>query len=259
MYNKARMKRALILAVFALIAAGAEDRKKLPSSKADLAAGKKLFENHCALCHGPKGEGGRGSVLAKARLSRAADDAALMKILEDGIRGTEMPSAWMSERERLQTAAYVRSLGKVGAEQVPGNAANGATVYRGKGGCEMCHSVNGDGGSAGPGLEGIGGRRSAAYLKEALVTPESALPDGYMLVTVTPKTGARVTGARANEDSFSIQVRDDGGRVHSFWKSDVAELKKQLGKSPMPSFQSSLSADELTDLVAFLASLKEAK
>jgi len=253
------MKCALLFAIFALIAA-AEERKKLPSGRADLATGKKLFENQCGLCHGPQGEGGRGPLLAKARLSRAPDDAALVGIIEHGIRGTEMPGASsMSERELRQTAAYVRSLGKVRTEPAPGNAAHGAEIYRGKGGCANCHAINGDGGVAGPGLAGIGGRRSAEYLKESLLTPESAVPDGYMLVTASPKNGANVTGTRVNEDSFSIQIQDASGRVHSFWKSEIMELKKQRGKSPMPSYKETLSADELTDLVAFLASLKEEK
>ena len=62
-----------------------------------------------------------------------------------------------------------------------------------------------------------------------------------------------------NEDSFSIQVRDAGGRSYSFWKKDLAQIDRQRGKSPMPSYQGQLSDAELTDLVAYLASLKEAK
>ena len=256
------MKLALTFAIFAVTAsaAGTDAKKKLPNGRADLAAGKKLFEHQCALCHGQQGEGGRGPVLAKAKLARAPDDTALVKVLEDGIRGTEMPGAGsMSEREVRQTAAYVRSLGKVQIKPVPGNSAHGAEIYRGKGGCANCHAMKGDGGISGPDLAGIGVRRSAAYLKESLVTPEAALPDGYLLVTVSLKSGSSVTGLRANEDSFSIQVLDAAGRVHSFWKSDVAELKKQRGKSPMPSYKGTLSEDELTDLVAYLASLKEEK
>ena len=256
------MHFAFFFAVFAVTvsAAGLETKKKLPNGKADLAAGKKLFEHQCALCHGQTGEGGRGPVLAKARLPRAPDDAALIKVLEDGIRGTEMPgNGSMSEREVRQTAAYVRLLGKVQIKPVPGNASHGAEIYRGKSGCANCHAMKGDGGVSGPDLAGIGGRRSAVYLRESLVTPESALPDGYMLVTASLKNGSSVTGKRANEDSFSIQILDASGRTHSFWKSEVAELKKERGKSPMPSYKGTLSEDELTDLVAYLASLKEEK
>src|SRR3954451_2922832 len=94
------------LAVFcavAAMAAGAETKVKLPNSHADLARGEKLFQVHCARCHGAKGEGSRGPVLARPKLPRAPDDAALLRIIENGIRGTKMPGAGaMSDREMRQ-------------------------------------------------------------------------------------------------------------------------------------------------------------
>jgi cytochrome c oxidase cbb3-type subunit 3 len=142
---------------------------------------------------------------------------------------------------------------------VPGDAAHGAEIFRGKGNCTGCHSVHGEGGVAGPDLSTIGDSRSAAYLRESLVNPGAAVPEGYLLVTVVPTSGQRVTGERVNEDSFSIQIRDSAGRAYSFWKKDLSQVDKQKGKSPMPSYQGQLSDAELTDLVAYLASLKEAK
>jgi putative heme-binding domain-containing protein len=252
------MKRALLLLAGATAALAAE-KVKLPTSSADLARGRKLFEAHCALCHGPKGEGGRGPLLAQTRLRRAADDNALVKILEEGIRGTEMPGAdSMTPHEVRQTAAYVRSLGKVAAKPVPGNPEHGAQLYRSKG-CTGCHSIKGEGGVIGPDLATIGGQRSATYLRESLEDPAAAVPEGYLLVKAVTKGGETITGARLNEDSFSIQILDNAGRSHSFWKQDVAELERQKGRSPMPSYKGQLSDEELTDLVAYLASLKEAK
>src|ERR1700680_849486 len=149
------MKRALSYVVCAVtsMAAVTEVKVKLPNSRADLARGEKLFAVHCALCHGPKGEGGRGPMLTRAKLSRAPDDATLLKILEDGIRGTEMPGAdSMSEHEMKQTAAYVRSLGRLPQKPVPGNPVHGAEIYRAKGACASCHSIKGEGGISGPDL-----------------------------------------------------------------------------------------------------------
>ena len=78
-------------------------------------------------------------------------------------------------------------------------------------------------------------------------------------MTVTPKSGASVTGVRVNEDSFSIQIRDNAGKYYSFFKDELAQVDKQRGKSPMPSYKGRLSEEEITDVVAYLASLKEAK
>jgi mono/diheme cytochrome c family protein len=181
------MNRVLLclISAFSAAAMATETKVKLPSSRADLATGAKLFENHCGRCHGPKGEGGRGPMLSRAKLSRAPNDVALVKVIEDGIRGTEMPGAGsMTDREMRQTAAYVRSLGKVPLKPPPGDPARGAEIYRGKGACAGCHSIRGEGGISAPDLAGIGGTRSAGYLHEALVDPEAAVPEGYLLVKV---------------------------------------------------------------------------
>src|SRR2546430_11636094 len=125
------MKSAVLCLVCALaaVAAGTDAKVKLPNSRAELARGEKLFEHNCALCHGPKGEGGRGPLLAQAKLNRAPDDAALVKVIENGIGGTEMPGAGaMSEREGRQTAAYVRSLGKIAVRPLAGHPADRAAI-----------------------------------------------------------------------------------------------------------------------------------
>src|SRR5262245_14357688 len=250
---------ALLCPVLA-VAAESEPRVKLPTSKVDLARGEKLFTVHCARCHGAKGQGSRGPSLTRPKLRRAPDDAALLRVIQRGIRGTEMPGAGaMSEREVRQTAAYARSLGKLPAKPVPGDPAHGAEIYRNKGNCASCHSIHGEGGVSGPDLSTIGDARSAAHLREALLDPQASVPDDYLLLTLAPKDGPSVTGTRVNEDSFSIQVRDPVGGYHSFWKSDLAKVDKQRGKSPMPSYKGQLSETELTDLVAYLASLKETK
>src|SRR5436190_1522451 len=79
-------------------------------------------------------------------------------------------------------------------------------------GCVTCHSMKGEGGISGPDLTGIGARRSAGYLRESLVDPSAAVPDGYLLVSVVTKGGEKVSGVRVNEDSFSLQIRDGSGR-----------------------------------------------
>ncbi|HTM48598.1 MAG TPA: c-type cytochrome [Bryobacteraceae bacterium] len=255
-----KLSVSFLLFTLAALAAVAEPKTKLPTGRSDLAAGEKLFQNHCALCHGPKGEGGRGPMLTQAKLSRAPDDAALVKVINNGIRGTEMPGAGsMSDREVQQTAAYVRSLGKISQKPVPGNPAHGAEIYKTKGNCAGCHAIKGEGGISGPELTNIGSRRSAAYLRESLLDPQAALPDGYLLTTVVTNTGQTVNGIRLNEDSFSIQIRDDAGRSYSFWKHEVSKIDKQRKKSPMPSYKGQLSDEEVTDLVAYLASMKEGK
>jgi putative heme-binding domain-containing protein len=226
------------------------------TAPADVKNGQQLFLGQCARCHGAKGEGGRGAVLAQPRLRHAPDDESLFLVIRDGIKGTEMPAASVDTLETWQLAAYVRSLGHVTREAVRGDAKLGQELYRTKGHCSQCHIISGQGGSLGPELTEIASRRSAAHLRATVLDPESSLPDGFLEVHLVTREGRPIAGVRLNEDTFSIQIRDLNGRLHSFLKEDLKELHKDTGKSPMPSFRLAFTPVELDDLVAYLASLR---
>jgi putative heme-binding domain-containing protein len=219
--------------------------------------GKKLFQGQCAVCHGIDGGGSSGPSLIRPKLPRAPDDAALLRVIAEGIPNTNMPGSWqMSEREVQWTAAYVRSIGRVAEETLPGDAAAGAEVYR-KSACASCHIVKGAGQGYGPELTEIGLKRSAKHLRQSIVDPNADVPGESMTVVATTAQGQSVVGIRANEDSFTIQIRDMAGRVHSFPKASLKALDKQKG-SVMPAFDKLAPAD-LDNLVAYLAALRGAR
>jgi putative heme-binding domain-containing protein len=227
------------------------------TTPADLKSGGRLFLGQCSRCHGTKGEGGLGAPLAQPELRRAADDQSLFNVIREGVQGTEMPSTWtMTSREIWQIAAYVRSLGRVPPEILPGDAQRGQTVYRTKGNCAQCHILSGQGQGVGPELTDIGARRNAAHLRAALLQPETAVPEGFMQVRVVTKDGRRITGIRLSEDTFTIQLSDLNGRPYSFLKQDLKDFQKDAGKSPMPSYQGVFTSAELDDVIAYLASLR---
>jgi cytochrome c oxidase cbb3-type subunit 3 len=233
--------------------------------------GERLFQTDCSSCHGPRGEGGVGPPLAVPRLGRARDSAALLKLIEHGIEGTEMPAARRTSREIAALAAWVGKLSARPAEKVPGDAGAGGRLYLGKGGCPTCHVIAGHGGGLGPDLTDIGLRRGASHLRAALVQPEASVPrsfspyradvslsQNFLQVRVVTAAGVELTGVRVNEDTFSIQLRDGSNRVHSFWKAELRQLQKDWGRSPMPSYAAAFSPAELDDLVAFLVAQRGA-
>jgi putative heme-binding domain-containing protein len=256
--------RLMFLTLFAALTATAQvdpeyvvPKKNPFATAADLKNGQQLFMGQCARCHGSKGEGGRGAVLAQPRLRHAPDDESLFMVIRDGIKGTEMPAGYaVDTRETWELAAFVRSLGRMAPETVPGDAKHGQEVYRTKGRCAQCHINGGQGGSLGPELTEIGSRRSAAHLRAAILDPASTLPEDFLEVQAVTKDGQTITGLRLDEDTFSIQVRDLSGGIHSFQKADLKELQRETGKSPMPSFRGVLSASEVDDLIAYLVSLR---
>ncbi len=220
----------------------------------DVGLGKRMFDSQCALCHGHGGTGGRGPALNRPQLGKAPDDEALRKLVREGLP-PEMPRAWqLSVREVASVAAYVKSLGAVAMEHLPGDPGRGAAVYRAKG-CSGCHIVAGSGIGRGPELTQVGARRNGAYLRESLVKPDAYVPDGYLVLEVVARDGGTVRGTRAAEDPFTIQVADANGDFRSFRK-DAVEIRRWPGMSTMPSFEKNLAATELDDLVAYLASLR---
>jgi putative heme-binding domain-containing protein len=227
------------------------------ASAADLASGKQNFDAQCAWCHGADGTGGAGPDLHRPQLRHAANDGELIDIVNNGIPGTEMPVFRFTEKARWQIAAYVRSLGRAGATEPAGNVQRGQAVYRANG-CESCHIVSGEGTAVGPELTSIGALRGAPHLRQSIVDPEAAHPPGFLVITATTGDGQAVRGVRIDEDAFFVQIRDVRGTIHSLRKSQLATLERELRASLMPPF-SQLTAPDLDDLVAYLASLRGVK
>ena len=223
-----------------------------PLTKIDLAAGKTIFEDHCSVCHGMDGSGGRGPSLHHAHLKDASDEKELRELIVNGIPPA-MPSAWyLKDEEVANVAAYVKTLGNIPPEKVPGDPKQGARIYAASG-CANCHILAGHGNGFGPELTEVGSRRGAAVLAQTVLHPDQTLPVEFLMFDAVLPTSETLRGVRVNEDSFTIQLRDQSGHTHSLRKSELKELRKLTGQTPMPSYDGMLSSDEVQDLVAFLA------
>jgi cytochrome c oxidase cbb3-type subunit III len=267
---RAQWVSAILAIGFGAVAiAGAQSPRPRPlenPTAAQLGRGANLFVSSCARCHGVDGSGGMGPPLARPKLRRAADEAGIIAVIMDGVPGTSMPAGWVySESEVVLLAAHVRSLGRRPAEPLPGDPVAGRAVYT-RQSCGTCHIIDGAGIAVGPELTNIGALRGAAFLRESLVEPGAARPDrsvpyepyaypAYGIVRAKPRGAAEVTGLWLNEDSFTIQVRDEGGRVRSFRKAELERLHIESKASRMPSYRDTLTARETDDLVAYLMTL----
>ena len=250
---------ALIVEYIALLLLQQTTLRDLPvtaknpfSTPADVEMGKKRYLGRCAGCHGPTGDGGKGTNLAVPALPRAQNDLALYRIIRYGIPDSEMPAHNMTPLEIWQMAAYVRTLGSQGS-QTTGDRTRGALLVKNKGKCLACHIVNGEGGLTGPALTDIGLKRSPAYLRTKLIEPSKELSN-FQIVRLSTQKGEQLTGVKLNEDTWSIQMRDNSGRLHSFWKADLADLTVEQ-KTLMPSYAKQLTQSEIDDIVAYLSSM----
>ena len=223
------------------------------TSAEDVAAGRAAFLSRCASCHGFDGAGNRGPDLTRPVLRHGNSDRALFLNILNGIPGTGMPSVRLSDKEMWQIVAYVRSLSRTD-EEVEGDPAAGRLVYE-RAACARCHWIDGRGGRLGPDLTAVGWRRSAGHLRTSLLDPDDDIDAGFRQITVHPRGGAAVRGILRNEDAFSIQLIDSREELRSFAKADLIEIERNTG-SLMPALAGNVGDRDITNLVAYLASLR---
>lgn len=86
----------------------------------DIAAGARLYEDHCSRCHGADLEGTRDRPSLRSDVVQQATDGELFWLLKNGDLRHGMPS-WSSlpEAERWQILAYVKSAQQQMAQSKP--------------------------------------------------------------------------------------------------------------------------------------------
>ena len=139
--------------------------------------------------------------------------------------------------------------------EVPGDPAKGQAIFVGKGGCLSCHRVADDGSRMGPNLGGIATERSVEDLQKALLDPGQDVAPRNQQYRIVTNDGQVITGRILNQDDFSLQMLDSHERLRGFLKSNLRE-SGFTATPPMPSYRDKLTAEEQTNLIAFLSSLR---
>jgi cytochrome c oxidase cbb3-type subunit 2 len=87
-------------------------RNPLAKDPDAVAAGRNLFEQHCAECHGYLAEGGRKGPSLRVEQVQNAEPGAIFWILTNGVVRRGMP-VWskLPEPQRWQLVSYIKSLG----------------------------------------------------------------------------------------------------------------------------------------------------
>jgi putative heme-binding domain-containing protein len=230
------------------------------------AEGQALFRGLCSGCHGGSGRGGKGPDLTDNRWIHGGTDADIESVIQNGVPKTTMKKLGdaLKPVQIRKLIVYIRSLARAPAEStwrpyVPGDPQTGRKLFfdpQGKIQCAKCHSVGGEGGRIGPALDRIASRRAPEFVMESILEPSKDIAPEYEAVAVATKDGRVITGLRASETNFSIQLYEETGRFHSFLKRDLEEFKV-LKKSLMPeNLGEQLTVKELHDLFAYLMTLE---
>lgn len=221
-------------------------------------AGKSLFQQNCAFCHGRDAMGGEtGPDLTRSKLVLAdvAGDK-ISEVVRDGRPEKKMPAFNFSGQEVTSLAAFIHSQEKKAstmkggrrgvdvADLQTGNVAQGEKYFNGAGTCAKCHSATGD-------LAGIAKRFEGLQLEMRMLYPRGAKSK----VVVTLPSGEKLAGTLAYQDEFVIGMRDQSGTYHS-WK--VKNVKFQVS-SPVDAHVdlfSKYTDDDIHNLMAYLQTLR---
>jgi putative heme-binding domain-containing protein len=237
-------------------ALGAQADHGTQYTQADIVTGYRVYSNQCTQCHGRDGDGISGIDLRKGFFRRAITDDDLAMAITNGSAGAGMPPFKLEPAEIAGVIAFIRAGFDQTVSVRVGDAARGRTIVEGKGGCLTCHRVQGHGPVLAPDLSGVGLARTLGALQRSLLDPSSAMLPINRPVRIVTTAGKELRGRRLNEDTYSVQIVDADSRLRSIEKRNIRTLDVET-TSPMPSYASRLTADEIADVIGYLVTLRE--
>ncbi len=262
-----RVSRSLVmvLAGAALAIAGAQNpgagqsqsAAAQSTSQALIDAGRSLFRQQCAFCHGRDAGGGEtGPDLTSSPL--VAQDIGGDKIgvvVRNGRIEKGMPRFNLSQQDIAALAAFIHDqkekasrLGgrrKVSAADLQsGNPELGKQYFYGPGTCSKCHSPTGD-------LAGIARKYTPLRLLERMLYPANSPAQ----VTVKLPSGQMISGKLEYLDEFTVGLRDASGYYRSWLTKDVT-YKVEAPAEEHVSLLSKYTDDDMHNLLAYLQTLK---
>jgi len=190
----------VLVALAAILASGCGTPHGQPTKDSEVLAPNQVLEfgtlyaENCAGCHGADGRGGAAIALANPVYLGIADDAAIRKVIADGMRGTAMP-AFAESAGGMLTDAQIDVITKEirlrwsrqgvldtatapsYAPKSAGDAHRGEVAYKTY--CESCH---------GPG--GVGGRKGSAITDNSFLALVSDQGLRTIVITGRPELGA---------------------------------------------------------------------
>ena len=126
---------------------GSEGMLEMPVAAIDLGAGRKLYENTCAQCHGPAGHGDgpqaaalnpKPASIGDPKLVASVTPAIMYRIVSVGVSGTAMAgfAGTLTPQQRWNVVSYVVSL-----RATPAQVAEGEGLFLQQ--CAACHGAAG--------------------------------------------------------------------------------------------------------------------
>jgi alcohol dehydrogenase (cytochrome c) len=226
------------------------------------AAGKRLFDASCVVCHGAGGAGTeRGPALDTGRFKHGDEDFDVFQTIQKGVSGTQMPPFSSLRAEELwQLVSYVRSLSRVASAGESaaelGNASRGEQLFFGAAQCSSCHEVNGRGPPLAPDLSEIG-KQAPAAIRAGIEHAGRQFAASARYVKVALRDGTQLNGLVKNEDSFTVVLQVLDGEYRLLDRRQIRTIENAAPAIAPASLAQRLSAEQKADLVAYLGQLRK--
>jgi quinoprotein glucose dehydrogenase len=203
-----------------------------------------------------------GAVAVLSAFASRLEQGVFPKWLELDLREAASKTSVSNRVSRLRTAASGADLGAAYGDCLEGgDAVRGRRVFRDNPvvQCLRCHQAEGEGGTVGPKLDGIGGRQSREYLLESIARPSARISSGFETVALTLNDGGELAGVIKSEADGVLVLEttgDDGLPAQQRVKTEGIKSRER-GPSAMPDgLAEQLNPIDLRDLIEYLATLK---
>ena len=123
--------------------------------------------------------------------------------------------------------------------------------------CISCHTVKGEGGSAGPDLTQVGTRFSYKDMLEAIIEPGKTISDQYGATVFYLKEGGSIVGRMISQDDSKYVIAQNPFApltTREIAKKDVLRTRVSEISPMLPHMIDRLNPEELKDLLAYMKS-----
>ncbi|MBL7647138.1 MAG: PQQ-dependent sugar dehydrogenase [Candidatus Hydrogenedentes bacterium] len=122
--------------------------------------------------------------------------------------------------------------------------------------CHRCHQVAGEGKVVGPDLSTIGQKAGREALLQSILYPSAAISHEYEVWILETEWDGLLSGFVVGEDENAVQFKDASGAVKPIKKADILDRRKSKTSLMPTGLAAAMSAQDLSDLVAYLTTLK---
>lgn len=142
--------------------------------------------------------------------------------------------------------------------RMKGDAASGRKLFFSTATCSKCHQVRGEGKQVGPELTEIGSKLTRDAFFVSILDPSAGISHNFESYSAVTTGGLVLNGILVSRTDDSVTLRTAEAIDKEIPTAELEELQKSPVSLMPANLQQNLSAQDLVDIVEFLATLKKA-